>query len=267
MEYGQFCPIAKAAEVLGEKWTILILRELLYGSSRFNDFQAAIAGISPTMLTKRLRDLEIKGVVEKENHDYRLTECGQELAPLVRQYAIWGMRWARGDMPDDELDAQLLMYDMRRRINTEFLPPTGATIHIHFKDQAEASDWWLLVQGSVVELVDEEPEAEEDLLIESDLRSLTQLWLGDLSLRGALTRQLLRLKGKPLLIRCIEDWLPLARQAAIRPARPPHRQILPAAAVAAPPASPEPTPEPVVEKKAKPKTKAKTKSGRKKKAS
>jgi hypothetical protein len=130
-------------------------------------------------------------------------------------------------MPDDELDGQLLMYDMRRRIKTEFLPPSGANIHVHFKDQTEASHWWMLIRDGEVELVDEAPAQEEDLLIEADLRSLTQLWLGDLSLRGALTRQLLRLKGKPLLIRCIEDWLPLARQAAVRPARPANQQILP----------------------------------------
>ena len=85
----------------------------------------------------------------------------------------------------------------------------------------------MLIRDGEVELVDEAPAQEEDLLIEADLRSLTQLWLGDLSLRGALTRQLLRLKGKPLLIRCIEDWLPLARQAAVRPARPANQQILP----------------------------------------
>ncbi len=228
MEYGQFCPIAKAAEVLGEKWTILILRELLYGSSRFNDFQNAISGISPTMLTKRLRELEIKGVVVKDEHDYRLTEAGLELAPLIRQYAIWGMRWARGEMPEAELDAQLLMYDLRRRIKTEFLPPAGCTIHVHFTDQDSAEHWWLVYDGAELHLLDSAPEGDDDLLMEAHLRDLTQLWLGDISLRHALVRQLLKLRGRPLIIRCIEDWLPLARQAAIRPAVQVPRKLDPA---------------------------------------
>ena len=219
MDYGQFCPVAKAAEVLGEKWTILLLRELLYGTSRFNDFQRAISGISPTMLTKRLKDLESAGLVTKDEHDYELTNSGWELAPLLREYAVWGMRWARGELSDTQLDVELLMADMRRRIKPDFLPEDGCVVQVHFNDvQKTEADWYLLVVDGGTEVVDTIPEQEVDLLIDSDLRTLTQLWLGDLSLRHALSQQRLHLKGRPILIRAIEQWLPLANYANIRPA-------------------------------------------------
>jgi DNA-binding HxlR family transcriptional regulator len=220
MDYGQFCPIAKAAELLGEKWTIVILRELLQGTSRFKDFQRSISGISPTMLTKRLRELEEHGLITKEVHDYRLTRCGVELAPLMRQYAIWGMRWTRdGKMSKDELDVELLMWDMRRRIQPQFLPPAGCIIQVRFKDlKQKERNWWAVVSEGEVSMQDSAPEGEVDLLIQSNLRTLTEMWLGDVTLRTALAQQKLMLKGKPLLIRCIEDWLPLAQFANIRPA-------------------------------------------------
>lgn len=220
MDYGQFCPIAKAAEVLGEKWTILILRELLFGTNRFNDFQRAISGISPTMLTKRLRELEQHGLLEKNNHDYVLTRSGYELAPLIRQYATWGMRWARGGkLSKEELDVELLMWDMRRRVNAAYLPPTGCIIHIRFKDlKKQERNWWLVAAEGQVNLQNSEPEEDADLLLQSDLRTLTEMWMGDVTLRTALAQQRLMLKGRPLLIRSIEQWLPLASYANVRPA-------------------------------------------------
>ena len=219
MDYGQFCPVAKAAEVLGEKWTILILRELLYGTSRFNDFQRSISGISPTMLTKRLKELEAAGLVTKDDHDYELTDSGWELAPLLREYAVWGMRWARGKLSDSQLDAELLMSDMRRRIKPDFLPADGCVVQVHFDDMTEKdADWYLVVVEGETTMVDKIPQDEVSLLITTDLRTLTQLWLGDISVHHALVQQRLHLKGRPILIRAIEQWLPLANYANIRPA-------------------------------------------------
>jgi DNA-binding HxlR family transcriptional regulator len=221
MDYRQFCPIAKAAEVLGEKWTILILRELLDGTARFNDFQRSISGISPTMLTKRLRELEEHGLVDKCDHEYQLTRSGYELAPLLRQYAIWGMRWARGDtLSKEELDVELLMVDMRRRIKPLALPPDGCILQVRFTDlKKQERNWWLIVAEGEVKMQNSAPEGEVDLLLESNLRTLTGMWLGDVTLRTALAQQRLMLKGRPLLIRSIEDWLPMANYANVRPAR------------------------------------------------
>lgn len=220
MDYGQFCPIAKAAEVLGEKWTILILRELLDGTARFNDFQRSISGISPTMLTKRLRELEEHGLVEKHDHEYQLSPSGHELAPLLRQYAIWGMRWARGDkLSKDDLDVELLMVDIRRRIRAQALPPEGCVLQVRFKDLKELErNWWIIVADGEVSMQNSAPERDVDLLLQSDLRTLTAMWLGDTTLRAALAQQRLMLKGWPLLIRSIEEWLPMANYANVRPA-------------------------------------------------
>lgn len=217
MDYGQFCPVAKAAEVLGEKWTILILRELLYGTARFNEFQRAIHGISPTMLNKRLKELESQGLVTKTDHEYHLTPAGEDLGPLVRQYAIWGMRWARGELGDTELDVELLMWDIRRRVRPEFLPDAGCLIQFQFTDLEDRADWWLQVADGEVALLHKPPKGDPDLLIQGALRALIELWMGDLTLHTALARRRLTLKGRPLMIRAIEQWLPLARYANIRP--------------------------------------------------
>ncbi|MEM0952766.1 MAG: helix-turn-helix domain-containing protein [Pseudomonadota bacterium] len=220
MDYAQFCPVAKTAEILGEKWTILILRELLYGTHRFNDFQRAIRGISPTMLTKRLKELESHGIVTKNDHDYALTPAGEDLAPLVRQFAIWGMRWTRGTVTDAELDVELLLWDIRRRIDTAFLPEAGAVIELCVNDHAEPNRWWYIVaqaeeklEHREVGLVTDAPDRDIDLVINADLRTLIELWLGELPLQDALVLRRLVLKGRPILIRAIEQWLPLARYA------------------------------------------------------
>ena len=220
MDYGQFCPVAKAAEVLGEKWTILILRELLYGTARFNEFQRAIHGISPTMLNKRLKELEAHGLVTKTDHEYHLTDAGEDLGPLVRQYAIWGMRWARGELSETELDVELLMWDIRRRVKPEFLPESGCLIQFQFNELDDKADWWLIVADGEVALESKSPGEEPDLLIQGDLRALIRLWMGDITLHSALTRRQLTLRGRPLLIRAIEQWLPLARYANVRPTDP-----------------------------------------------
>jgi DNA-binding HxlR family transcriptional regulator len=218
MDYSQYCPVAKASEVLGEKWTILILRELLYGTHRFGEFQRAISGISPTMLNKRLKELEARGLVSKHDQEYHLTPSGEDLGPLVRQYAIWGMRWARGELSENDLDVEMLMWDIRRRIRPEFLPDEGCTIQVNFSDLEEKADWWLIVDSEGVDLRSEDPGDTPDLVIETDLKAMTELWMGDINLRSALARRRLLLRGRPLLIRAIEQWLPSARYANLRSA-------------------------------------------------
>ncbi len=151
--YGQFCPVAKATEIVGEKWTLLILRELLMGTHRFNDFQRSMSRISPTVLTKRLKQLEDKGIVTRKRisgqkgHEYRLTPMGRELQPLVEQLAVWGQRWARGQMSDDELDVELLMWDIQRRIDTQSLPDGETVLAFMFADLDKHKNWWLVIDG------------------------------------------------------------------------------------------------------------------------
>lgn len=179
--YGQFCPIAKATEIVGDKWTMLILRELLVGTTRFNDFQRSMSRISPTVLNKRLKILETKGVIIRKRqsglkrYDYLLTAMGRELEPVVENLAIWGMRWARGQMTNDELDVELLMWDLRRRIDASSLPDGETVICFTFTDLDKHKTWWLVFNGEDVDLCTESTGKDVDIYISSDLRTLVEI--------------------------------------------------------------------------------------------
>ena len=161
--YGQFCPVAKATEIIGEKWTLLILRELLLGTCRFNEFQRSMNRISPTVLTKRLKQLEEKGIVLKrpvsgqKGFEYRLTAMGRELEPIIETVAIWGQRWARGQMSDDELDVELLMWDIHRRIQFDAMPDGETVLSFTFSDLDKYRTWWLVISRADVDLCTEDP--------------------------------------------------------------------------------------------------------------
>ena len=188
MNYAQFCPIAKATEILGEKWTLLIVRELLMGGTRFNELQRGLGLISPTLLTKRLNDLAQAGIVIKKRiggqrgHEYLLTAMGRELLPVIMQLGEWGMRWARGALPDTDLDVELLMLYLQRSIEPEALPGNRTVIRFTFSDLKRLSDWWLLVDGSDIDLCVQDPGREVDIYFVTDLRTMIQVWMGDLAL-------------------------------------------------------------------------------------
>jgi DNA-binding HxlR family transcriptional regulator len=210
--YGQFCPVAKAAEVIGERWTVLVLRELLLGTTRFNDFQRAISRMSPTLLAKRLKHLEECGIVirkklsGRKGFEYRLTAAGKELGPLIEVLAVWGMRWARGQLTDDELDVEFLMREVQRRLQTEHLPDGESVICLIFDELAKHKTWWLLVEGDVVDLCDENPGKDVDLYISSRVRTIVEVWEGDLDMRTALRNGSIKAHGSRHLIRTMPDW-------------------------------------------------------------
>ena len=224
MSYGQFCPVSKATEIIGEKWTLLILRELLMGTSRFNDFQRSMSRISPTVLNKRLKQLEEKGVVLKKRlsgqkgFEYRLTAMGKELEPLIEQVAIWGQRWARGQMSDDELDVEGLMWDIHRRIQTDSLPDGETVLSFYFSDLDKYRKWWLVVSRDDVDLCTEDTGKDVDLYISSDLRTMVEVWLGDRDLKAMLRNERINAVGSKVLIRSMEDWFGLGVFADVRPA-------------------------------------------------
>lgn len=224
VKYGQFCPVSKAAEILGEKWTLLIIRELLQGATRFSQIQRSLARISPTLLNKRLDTLQHYGVIvrrrmaEKRGTEYQLTEAGRELYPIILQTAEWGMRWARGNMSDDELDVDLLMSDIQRRIDPEKLPGGQTVIKFLFTDLDRYGSWWIKVNDGEVDLCTENPGTEVDIHITSDLRTLTEVWMGDLSINKAKTSRKLKIVGPSAWLKNISSWLGLHRYAHIRPA-------------------------------------------------
>lgn len=223
--YGQFCPVSKAAEILFEKWTILILRELLMGTTRFNDFQRAISRISPTLLTKRLKALEENGVIIRKQvsgqrgYEYRLTPAGKELEPLMENIAVWGMRWARGRMSDDELDVELLMREVQRRIQTKNLPDGETVICFVFTDLKKHRSWWVWVDGNEVDLCTEDPGKDVDLYISSNVRTMVEAWQGDIDLIKALASGAIKAHGDRNLIKTMPDWLGLCTYKDVRPMR------------------------------------------------
>lgn len=222
--YGQFCPVSKASEVLFEKWTILILRELLMGTTRFNGFQRAICKTSPTLLTRRLKTLEEKGIIIRKQvsgrrgYEYRLTPAGKELEPLMENIALWGMRWARGQMSDNELDIELLMWEIQRRIQIKNLPGGETVICFKFNDLKKHKNWWVWINEDEVDLCTENPDKDVDLYITTDVRTMAEIWQGDQDLKKALRDERIQTHGKKNLIQTLPDWIGLCKYIDVRPA-------------------------------------------------
>jgi DNA-binding HxlR family transcriptional regulator len=210
--YGQFCPVAKATELVGEKWTLLILRELLLGTTRFNDFQRGMSRISPTLLASRLRSLEQSGIIIRKKlsgqkgYEYRLTAAGRELAPLIETLAVWGMRWARDQLSDAELDVEFLMREMQRRLHTDQLPDGETVLCVTFDELQQFKTWWLVINGDNVDLCTENPGKEVDLYINSSVRTLVDVWSGDRDIRKALREGVINTHGSQHLIKTMPNW-------------------------------------------------------------
>lgn len=181
---GQYCPISRALDVVGERWTLLIVRDLIVGTTRFNDLARGLPGLSRSLLAKRLRHLERAGVVERTGSHYVLTEAGRSLEPVVFGMAQWGADWAFGDPRPEELDAQLLVWWMHTRVDTSGLPGDRHVLHLRFADDARR--FWILVDHGVPSVCMADPGFPVDLTIASDVASLYAVWMGRLSLAAAL---------------------------------------------------------------------------------
>lgn len=228
LKYGQFCPISKAAEVIGERWTLLLIRELLLGETRFSDLQRGLSQMSPTLLAKRLKQLVDCGLVIKKelrgkrHSEYFLTAAGRELGPIVMSLGEWGARWARGQMDDDELDVELLMTDLRRRIDVDQLPSGRTVIRFTYPELKEFTHWWIVVEeDGTRELCIDNPGTEVDVSIRCNLRAMVEIWAGDTSIAKAKRDGLLQITGNPVLARSVSKWLGISSLAHIRPASPP----------------------------------------------
>lgn len=224
MEYGQFCPVAKALEVLGERWTILIVRELLMGASRFNELQRGLNQISPTMLTRRLNELSDAGIVIRKKipgqrgYEYFLTEMGNELLPVVESIGNWGMRWARGKMDDTDLDLELLMLYLKRSIRPDKLPGKETIIRFKFTDIDQFSNWWIVVTDDDTDVCVRDPGKDVDVYFTTDLRTMIEVWMGDTPYKNAISDGRLKLVGQSALTRNVASWLAPSFFAGIPPA-------------------------------------------------
>ena len=221
--YGQFCPIAKTSEILGERWTNLIIRELGAGSEAFNDLRKGLPLIPPATLSARLKSLEAAGVVARTETEkgirYTLTEAGLELKPIILQMGIWGHRWARSKLTRDDLDPSMLMWDIHRTMNAEYFGAERTTLHFEFSDyRAKLRRWWLVVDDGDVDVCMKDPGHEVDLKVTTDVRTLAGVWMGDIALGQALRDNRIRLTGPTRLKRDISTWLGKNYFADVKPA-------------------------------------------------
>ena len=225
--YGQFCPIAKACEALGERWTLLLIRELLCGSRRYNDFKRGLPLISPTVLSQRLNTLQARGLVERKrsrdqkSQEYHLTQAGRELEPIVMGLGNWGARWVRSQMSKDDLSVELLMWDMRRTINTSALSQDRTVLHFEFTDlKKQYNNWWMIAENSEIDLCVDDPGYGADVTFVSDLKTMTEIWMGDVSLSKAQADGQLEISGLSRLTRNLSKWLVFSAFAGIKGQQP-----------------------------------------------
>lgn len=222
--YRQFCPVAMAAEVLCTRWTVVLLREFIAGSTRFNDLRRGVPRMSPALLSQRLKQLEAAGVIARNSVranasvlEYQLTAAGRELAPLIEQFGIWGQRWVDAELSLQNLDVGLLMWDMRRNLHTKPMPTNRSVIQFKYPGLAPPlRAWWLIVEpGADVDLCSVDPGFDVDLYVTTDLHTMTTIWMGLDTVRNATSAQRLILTGDTKLSSQMQTWLglsPFARE-------------------------------------------------------
>lgn len=223
-DYGQFCTVARGAEIFGERWTPLVVRELLCGSTRFSELRAGLPRMSATLLAQRLRKLEQLGVVRREagrnGPQYRLTAAGEDLRPVVMGLGHWGARWIGSRLQKGQLDAGFLMWDVRRFVRLERFPRRRVVIQFRFGDARPGEKlWWLVVEDGVADLCRDDPGHELTLVVESSVRALTEVWTGDSTPAAELAARRLRVLGADTDARQLWRWLGESAFAATRRAR------------------------------------------------
>jgi len=222
--YGQYCPVAKATEVLGDRWTLLIVSEMTVGAHRFNDIARGLPRISRSLLSQRLRFLERAGIVDRRvgstsrSTEYHLTAAGEELIPLITALGEWGARWAFGEPQPDELHPILLLWWMRGRVNREAFPPGRTVVGFEFRDGK--GSYWLLLHREDVSVCLQDPGFDLDLRVDADLFTLYEVWVGRRDLAGAMVDEMVRIIGPTSLKRAFPSWFALSPIAyAVRAAR------------------------------------------------
>ena len=227
--YGQFCPVAVACEVFAERWTPLILRELFAGSRRFSEIRRGMPLISRALLTQRLRHLEDVGVIDSRalarGREYRLSQAGSEFHNVIEELGAWGQRWIHGRASVQNLDAMLLLWNVRRRLAVDRLPERRIVVRFDFRGVPRGrgpATSWLVVSRREVDLCLKDPGFGVDLVVSADLAAFTRVWLGDVSFEQALRSRAVRLEGPRDLVRAFPGWVLLSHYAGVarpRPAR------------------------------------------------
>jgi DNA-binding HxlR family transcriptional regulator len=210
--YGQYCPIAQALEVLGDRWTLLIIRDMLTGTAHFNDLGRGLPGISKALLTKRLRQLQEGGVIAKriprsgrKTTEYYLTPAGQDLQNVINALLWWGATWTFADPTPDKLDPLLLLWWMRNRVNVDQLPAERVVVQFNFHG-AKTETYWLMLMPEDVTICLTDPGYEVNVLVTADLGTCFKLWLGRISYAEAITHYEVNVEGSPHFTRAFPSW-------------------------------------------------------------
>lgn len=215
--YKQFCPVAMAAELLCTRWTMVLLRELIAGSTRFNDLRRGVPKMSPTLLSQRLKELEAAGVVERRElksekgvFEYHMTESGKDLRPVVEAMGFWGQKWVEARLSLKNLDPSLLMWDMRRNLNPSPLPDGRTVIQFLYRELPETKrSWWLVVESNgAVDLCWADPGFDVDLYVSTDLRTMTAIWMGVTTVEKESAK--ISLSGNRHIAGKMQTWLGLS---------------------------------------------------------
>lgn len=221
--YGQYCTVARGAEALCERWTPLVVRELLMGSRRFNELHRGVPRMSTSLLALRLRQLEEIGVVRRtavgKVWEYSLTAAGEELRPIIMALGNWGASWLNSRFRDEELDAGLLMWDVRRSVQPQAFPPHSVVIHFLFSDARSAEKaWWLVVENGSVDLCKVDPGRDLTMVVQSSVRAFTEVWMGDRTPREALQSRELSIEGAAQDAEILWRWIGRSAFADMRAA-------------------------------------------------
>ena len=206
-----------AAEIVCSRWTALVLREMLCGSTRFNDLRRGVPRMSPTLLSKRLKELELAGVISAKPSresgvvEYKLTQAGEELRDTIMSLGVWGQRWVKSSLSLKNLDPSLLMWDMRRNLVPSSLPKRKMTVHFEYPELSMGRKlWWLVVEDGKVDLCSVDPGFEIDLYVRGSLRSMTAVWMGVSTLKAETEAGNIELTGDKDVSRSMHEWLGLS---------------------------------------------------------
>lgn len=216
--YGQFCPVAMAAEIFCSRWTALVLREMFCGTTRFNELRRGVPRMSPSLLSKRLVELREAGIIEEVAvgvgglSEYHLTPAGEDLKPIVMALGFWGQRWVESNLSLKNLDPSLLMWDMRRHVDPTPLPKRRCTILFNYPEVGNGQQkFWLVIDtNGKVDLCSTDPGFDVDLYVTGSLRAMTSVWMGVTTIKTEIDKHALDVQGDAAIAQHMQQWLGLS---------------------------------------------------------
>jgi DNA-binding HxlR family transcriptional regulator len=216
MQYGQFCPVAKASEIVAERWTPVVIAELLAGSTRFSDIRRGVPLMSQTLLSTRLKELVRVGIVERRSDsgrapEWHLTEAGTALGPVIQQLGEWGLRYAQDPLRPGDLDVTVLVWNIRRGVDPTVFPGRRVTVYLEFTDVPEGRRrWWLVNDRGAVDLCPTDPGFPVDLYVTTDIRTMIAIWFGKLAWDAGVRTGKIEVIGPRQLRKRLRSWFLLS---------------------------------------------------------